>query len=427
MLTDTALKNIRPKDKPYRVWDNKRDGFGVQVSTGGAVSFFVFYRFSGKRRFMKLGRYPDMSLKKARDLAGDARELVDQGIDPQLKKKEDIAIQQREAALAEERARLEASKGTVSQLFDKYIEQLDSTGKRTGAEVNQIYRRDIQPVLGGNTKAKEVVPDDIRRVLSRVISRNAMVLANRTRSYMLAAFKFGIEHDLQANNWDGMKFGIASNPVRDVPKPLKKEKPGERELNEEEVRQFWKLVTTDGMDVRTKIAIKLILSTGQRVEEVLHAQWDEFSFEKGEWEIPAGRTKTGSRTHIVPLPKVAQSLLKRLKLHATSQYLFPARKDDSRPMPNTSLAQAIRRLCENRNFEKLTTRDLRRTWKSRAGELGLSKEIRDRIQNHAMNDVSSRHYDKWSYLPEKSEAMTRWNEYLMRILRGKGIRRTSLC
>lgn len=57
-------------------------------------------------------------------------------------------------------------------------------------------------------------------------------------------------------------------------------------------------------------------------------------------------------------------------------------------------------------------RDIRRTCKTLMGELGISKELRDRIQNHALQDVSSRHYDRYDYLAEKRDALEQWERRL---------------
>jgi hypothetical protein len=66
--------------------------------------------------------------------------------------------------------------------------------------------------------------------------------------------------------------------------------------------------------------------------------------------------------------------------------------------------------------EPFQARDLRRTWKTLAGGAGLSKEIRDRLQNHSEGGVSAKHYDRWSYLPEKRAAMDAWDSWLRRTL-----------
>ena len=59
----------------------------------------------------------------------------------------------------------------------------------------------------------------------------------------------------------------------------------------------------------------------------------------------------------------------------------------------------------NPEFKVFTARGLRRTCKMLMGEAGICKEIRDRIQSHALNDVSSKHYDRYDYLPEKRRAL----------------------
>ena len=51
---------------------------------------------------------------------------------------------------------------------------------------------------------------------------------------------------------------------------------------------------------------------------------------------------------------------------------------------------------------------MRRTAKTRMGEIGIDKTVRDRVQNHALTDVSAKHYDRWDYMPEKREALLKW-------------------
>jgi hypothetical protein len=68
----------------------------------------------------------------------------------------------------------------------------------------------------------------------------------------------------------------------------------------------------------------------------------------------------------------------------------------------------------------VTNRDLRRTWKTLAGKAGVSKEIRDRIQNHALQDVGSKNYDRWTYVPEKRAAMDQWNAFITSLLHAHG-------
>ncbi|MET4279069.1 hypothetical protein ABIB68_007271 [Bradyrhizobium sp. F1.2.2] len=63
-----------------------------------------------------------------------------------------------------------------------------------------------------------------------------------------------------------------------------------------------------------------------------------------------------------------------------------------------------------------TNRDLRRTFKTLAGKAGVSKEIRDRLQNHPLQDVSSKNYDRWHYMPERRAGMAKWDKFVRSML-----------
>jgi hypothetical protein len=66
MLTDVTVRNAKPKDKAYKLTDEKGMYLLVQI-TGGKLWRFD-YRYFGKRKTQALGSYPDVSLNKAREL-----------------------------------------------------------------------------------------------------------------------------------------------------------------------------------------------------------------------------------------------------------------------------------------------------------------------------------------------------------------------
>ena len=83
-LTATAVKQAKPKAKIYKVFDG--GGLHIKVKPCGAKYWHYDYRFAGNRRTLALGVYPQVSLKKARKLHLDARNLLDKGIDPSRQK-----------------------------------------------------------------------------------------------------------------------------------------------------------------------------------------------------------------------------------------------------------------------------------------------------------------------------------------------------
>ena len=77
--------------------------------------------------------------------------------------------------------------------------------------------------------------------------------------------------------------------------------------------------------------------------------------------------------------------------------------------------------CATCNVTSWVPKDLRRTWKTRAGELGISKFTRDRVQNHVIGDVSEKHYDRYDYLPEKRAALEAWATHLQAMISGANV------
>ncbi len=108
---------------------------------------------------------------------------------------------------------------------------------------------------------------------------------------------------------------------------------------------------------------------------------------------------------------MAKQLFDRLWPYTrNSPFLFPARYRDDKLINETLLGHAISKItC----IDRFIPRDLRRTVKTRMGEIGIEKSIRDRIQNHALNDVSSTHYDRYDYLIEKRNAILTWENSLI--------------
>ena len=129
-------------------------------------------------------------------------------------------------------------------------------------------------------------------------------------------------------------------------------------------------------------------------------------------EIPTTVSKN-KKIHLVPLTNNAVAILKELSfLTGHTEYLFPNKYDQLKPMPTTSLSQAIKRYRERDNIEEFVPKDFRRTCKTKMGELGISKDIRDKLHNHAQNDVSTKHYDRYDYMKEKRQALKTWEFWL---------------
>ena len=168
-------------------------------------------------------------------------------------------------------------------------------------------------------------------------------------------------------------------------------------------------------------AVQLIMLTGQRVEEIarLHVdQWDA-----KERIIDWSRTKN-DRPHAVPVPLLAAELIESIKPNEYG-WFFPSAKDPSKPVGHGTLYSFVWRQRHRGVIPYATNRDLRRTFKTLAGKAGVPKEIRDRLQNHALQDVSSKHYDRWHYMTEKRAGMAKWDEFVRGMLAKEHLKPTA--
>jgi integrase len=127
------------------------------------------------------------------------------------------------------------------------------------------------------------------------------------------------------------------------------------------------------------------------------------------------------KPHAIPVPEVAAELIQSIKPNAHG-WFFPSATDATRPVTHGTLYSFMWRQRDREAIPVVTNRDLRRTWKTLVGKAGISKEIRDRLQNHTFQDVSSKSYDRWNYMPEKRAAMKKWNAFVRALLSKKRLK-----
>lgn len=208
-------------------------------------------------------------------------------------------------------------------------------------------------------------------------------------------------------------LGCCFNPVAGIPKQKNGERIGEHYLSNEEVKQLLWDLKHEHFRFKMGYAVRHLLSLcfytgGQRPYELIASKLSSINWEHKTILITADISKS-KRPHLVPLTDSAIEILKlQHDLAGGSEYIFPHRFDITRHMRTDSLAQGIARYRDNSDIRSFIPRDIRRTCKTLMGELGIDKHIRDRLQNHALQDVSSKHYDRYEYEAEKRAALVEW-------------------
>jgi integrase len=393
-----------------------------------STEWYAVWYVGGRRRMAKMGSYPTLS-------TADARKSFRENYAPAISKGEEPA---------RPRKRREAGK-TVEDLFNAYCDNLDAQGKSSIVARNFLLRAPqatsgrapagsrvcgAAHAIGAERRPGDIKSKDIIPHLKSIHDRGSIGAAASSRAYISAAFSFAMS---TANSYSsaggGVDWNVNFNPVTAIPFDTDSKKVGTRHLSPEEFRQLW--FWLQGWPSLAAPVVLTCMATGQRPTEILCLTKDQDTadayaaervrlgvYSPREEMLDWAKTKN-KQPHALPLCKQALAILDGIP-DRTSSLLFPHARDDKQCMTISGPQQLIERyLKEHPKVAHFTSRDLRRTWKTLAGAAGLSKEIRDRLQNHANSDVSSRHYDRYDYLVEKRAAMKVWEAYLDKILKGQ--------
>ncbi|MEZ8967365.1 tyrosine-type recombinase/integrase [Vibrio breoganii] len=414
MLTVKSINSLKSKTNPYYVSDNSETkGKGrlvVQVMPSGKKSFKFRYFENGKPTFILIGMFPSVSLSEARDTSKEYSSWLDSGLLPK----------QVLADRAEQKKRLEEEKnaiGSLKQLLHAHADHKKKNGKRNYQVDLDSVEKDIYKFIDPNKKANEVTPRDLIPCLAEMINRGAATKANKIRSILHAAFNFGSKYDNDPANYSPdatSLFNLTSNPVSAIPKQTDAEKAGDHFLSFDELEAFLSDLKHNfdnlSLNTTTRDIITLCFHLGgQRPYEVVNTLWTDIDWKNKVLNVRKEVFKT-NKPHAIPLTKTALSILRRRKKTTQSRYVFSKKTNLDEPTPTNTIAQAVKYYRESHDIRHFTPRDFRRTFKTLGAELGLSKELRDRIQGHSMNDVSSKHYDRYDYLSEKRVGLEIWEK-----------------
>jgi integrase len=346
----------------------------------------------GKRIKAKLGDYPSTSLAQAREIF--RRDYADA-----IQKGRSIKI------VGDTRP------GTVADLFEAYVAWLRDGGKPSADDAEKGLNK-VADTLGRNRLARDIEPEEVTEVLRPIFDRGAASMADHVRSYIHSAYSWGLKSEHDYRNASPRRFRLIYNPAASIPTEPKKV--GTRWLKEDEFVALWRWLECPDTPVHPPYlrAVQILMLTGQRVQEIARLHTDHWDAD--ERILDWSKTKN-STPHAIPVLSLAAELLDSIKPNAHG-WLFPSAKDPTKPVSHGTLYSFMWRQRDRGVIPIVTNRDLRRTWKTLAGKAGVPKDIRDRIQNHALQDVSSKNYDRWNYMPEKRAGMETWDAFVRTLL-----------
>ena len=384
-LSDLQIKKLAPKSKRFEIPDGA--GLYLRVSPTGTKTWIFRYMMEGRARRLTLGTYPTISLSGAREKAAKEDQDVKQGIDPGVKKQQERAA--RKAA------------PTVADMIQEFWD-MELSVKASGKEQLRLLSKDVVPVWG-ERKVAEITRRDAVLLIDGVRKRGNVV-ANRTQAAMVRLFNFAAERGV-----------IDHSPLAGMKK--KTEQPRQRALFVDEIKLFWNACEMgSGVDVfcQTKLALKMILLTGQRPGEVAGMTWSEIDGDA--WNIPAERRK-GRVAQSVPLCPLALEIIEQARLLSRqSRFVFTSSIRLDKAVTTHSLSKALLRHWKEIGVqEPFTPHDLRRTCRTGLAGLQIDDVVAERVLGHKLGGILGT-YNVHAYDNEKRQALEKWERHIRQIL-----------
>lgn len=379
------------------------DGGGLYLRIDprhGATSWVYRYRDSvtSRLRDKGLGRYPDISLKDARQLAGNLRTMRQKGIDPIS-----ALSAEREASKASARPVtfgqcalecLNAKKAgwRNAKHGQQWISTLETYASRImGKPVASITRADVLACIEKDWQTKTETMTRVRQRIETVID------------YAKARDLYTGDNPAK---WRGSLKELLAPPnkLKDV-----QHHPA---LAYRDIGSFMALLTGKGAlspdGALSYKALAITILTASRISEVVNARWQEIDLDGGRWVIPKDRMKS-NREHIVPLSPEVIHIFRTLQPQAEG-YVFRY-GIDRRGNPKPITDAAPRKVCKELN-PAITVHGFRSTFRDWAADMtAYPREVAEAALAHVLSDKTEAAYRRTTMLEKRAQLMTDWAKH----------------
>jgi len=394
--TDTAIKNAKPKDKPYKMSDS--GGLYLLIKPSGYKTWKYDFRLDGTRGSYTIGKYPDISLKLARDEHRKARELVAQGVNPKQIK-------------AERKVKDELTTKRFSYYMNNWLEK-QVLAESTLKDLKQRIDKNLIPYLD-KKNLDQFTTADLLTILQKISDRGAketaIRLANVVRRVLNEVLILGI---------------IKTNPAQGLAELLPK--PDRRIDN-----NFGHITSTaelkvllnqiDSPSKRQNIAVtqalKLMPLVFLRPYNIRFLKWEYVDFDNNLIKLPAAELKN-NKPLTVPLAKQAVTILKRMQqITGHKTYVFISSRGKDTPLSENTTTSALKRLINpstNKPFGTgyMTSHGFRHTASTMLNELGYEADIIELQLAHTNKDRIRATYNKAQWMDKRIAMMQAWADHL---------------
>jgi integrase len=403
MLTDAQCRNAvcPPEKKQIRFTDS--GGMYLQVSLAGSKRWFLKYRITGVEKQLALGSYPSVTLTAARKARDAAKINKSEGRDP---------IQARK--LEKLKATTSASDTFTATALEWYAMKLDSWSVHYAIREKRNLEKDLFPFLGAR-RISDIEAVELLATVRRVEERGALDVAHRVLTTAGQVWRYAVAtgrttRDVSADIKGALKphhgkhFAAITDPVK--------------------LGTLIRVIRgyQGGPIVRTALQLAPILF--QRPGELRGMEWSEINLDAALWTIPAARMKRSvegkknGKPHLVPLPKQAVEILRKLHpLTGRGVLVFHGERSHDRPISDNTLRAALLTLGYGPDVQSV--HGLRATARTLlAEELNVDPLVIEAQLAHAVKDANGQAYNRTQYLKHRTIMMQQWADYLDKLATG---------
>lgn len=388
-LKDTEIRALKAREKHYRKADS--GGLYLEVFPNGSKLWRWKFRVGGKEKRLALGAYPAISLKEARAKRDDEKAKLLKGIDPALERKRGKVAAKISAA------------NTFAAVAREYIETKMVGESRAKATISKAhwFLEQLEPAIG-NMPIAEVDQQMLLAALMRVQMRGRHETAKKCRSFASRVFRYAAATGRCSSDPAHLLKGALTTP---------KAKHYAAILEPTKLGELLRAIEGFSGGSVTKAALQIAPHVFVRPGELRHAEWSEFDFEAGIWNLPAAKMKA-RRPHSVPLSQQVKDMLLELReLTGSRKYVFPSAYGHSRPMSENTLNASFRRMGFGK--DEVTAHGLRATASTLLNQSGLwNPDAIERALAHGESNATRGAYHRGLYWDERARMAQWWSDHL---------------
>ena len=402
-LTDIFIRNLKPTGKPEKHFDG--NGLYLFLSATGGKSFRMDYRFNGKRKTLSLGKYPDVSLKMARERCASARTMLAEGHDP--------SEQMKRAQKEEKDAALKLSR-TFTIVAAEWLKTKESVYAASNIKKKKWLLSLFADQIGDFPIAN-LLPQDILSAIRPIEAKGNIVTAHKMAETAGQVCRYARTCGYTVYNpADGLKEVLQAIKTKHYA-CLK---------DPSEVAHLLRCIDSyHGKNESVEYALKILPYLPLRSMEIRGGRCQEIDLDNAIWRIPASRRENpkdggGMKmrvAHEVPLPRQVVELFKELRAKSYNEVLcFPSPHSAAQCISDMALLNALRRMGFTK--EEMTIHGFRGTFSTLMNEMkldwGFDPDVIETQLAHKDTNTVRGAYNHATYMQKRREMMQKWADYL---------------